>query len=44
MQRLRQKHPKWGYGYEAALINYAFLAHAVLTTGETVKAMEQGQP
>ena len=38
------KHPKWGYGYEAALINYAFLAHAVLTTDETVKTMEQGQP
>ena len=38
------KHPEWGYGYEAALINYAFLAHAVLTTDEAVKAMEQGQP
>jgi pimeloyl-ACP methyl ester carboxylesterase len=24
------KHPEWGYGYEAALINYAFLAHASL--------------
>jgi nicotinamidase-related amidase len=36
------KHPEWGYGYDAALINYAFLAHAVLTTDETVKAMEQG--
>jgi nicotinamidase-related amidase len=36
------KHPEWGDGYEAALINYAFLAHAVLTTDETVKAMEQG--
>jgi nicotinamidase-related amidase len=34
------KHPEWGYGYEAALINYAFLAHAVLTTNETVKAIE----
>src|SRR5208337_1300325 len=29
------KHPEWGYGYEAALINHAFLAHAVLTTDET---------
>jgi nicotinamidase-related amidase len=38
------KHPEWGYGYEAALINYAYLAHAVLTTDETVKAMEQTQP
>ena len=37
------KHPEWGYGYAAALINYAFLAHAVLTTDETVKAMEGGQ-
>ena len=37
------KHPEWGYGYTAALINYAFLAHAVLTTDETVKAMESGQ-
>src|SRR5262249_25317213 len=35
------KHPEWGYGYEAALINYAFLAHAVLTTDQAVKAMEQ---
>jgi nicotinamidase-related amidase len=34
------KHPEWGYGYTAALINYAFLAHAVLTTNEIVKAME----
>ncbi len=33
------KHPEWGYGYTAALINYAFLAHAVLTTDEAVKAM-----
>jgi nicotinamidase-related amidase len=37
------KHPEWGYGYAAALINYAFLAHAVLTTDEAVKAMERGQ-
>jgi nicotinamidase-related amidase len=37
------KHPEWGYGYEAALINYAFLAHAVLTTDETVEAMVNGQ-
>jgi FixJ family two-component response regulator/nicotinamidase-related amidase len=36
------KHPEWGYGYTAALINYAFLAHAVLTTEETVKAMQRG--
>jgi len=37
------KHPEWGYGYEAALINYAFLAHAVWTTDEAVKTMEHGQ-
>jgi nicotinamidase-related amidase len=36
------KHPEWGYGYEAAVINYAFLAHAVLTTDEAIKAMEHG--
>ena len=36
------KHPQWGYGYTAALINYVFIAHAVLTTDETVKAMESG--
>lgn len=34
------KHPEWGYGYTAALINFAFLAHAVWTTDEAVKAME----
>jgi nicotinamidase-related amidase len=37
------KHPEWGYGYTAALINYAYLAHAVWTTDEVVKAMERGQ-
>ena len=37
------KHPEWGDGYAAALINYAFLAHAVLTTEDTVKAMARGQ-
>jgi hypothetical protein len=36
------KHPKWNYGYTAALINFAFLAHAVWTTDEAVKAMERG--
>jgi nicotinamidase-related amidase len=34
------KHPEWGYGYEAALINFAYLAHAVLTTDQALKAME----
>jgi nicotinamidase-related amidase len=37
------KHPEWGYGYTAALINYAFIAHAVPTTAEAVKWMETGQ-
>jgi isochorismate hydrolase len=37
------KHPEWGYGYEAALINYAFLAHAILTTDEVVQAIEHGR-
>ena len=38
------KHPEWGYGYTAALINYAFLAHAVLRTDEVVDAMEERKP
>jgi nicotinamidase-related amidase len=36
------KHPTWGYGYTAALINYAFLAHAVLRADEATHAMKQG--
>ena len=36
------KHPEWGYGYTAALINYAFLAHAVVTTDEAVNTMKRG--
>jgi nicotinamidase-related amidase len=35
------KHPEWGYGYTAALINFAFLAHAVWTTDETLKEMQR---
>lgn len=34
------KHPEWGYGYEAAVINYAFLAHAIWTTDQAVEAMK----
>ena len=30
------RHPAWGDGYQAAIINYRFLAHAVLSTDETV--------
>ena len=36
------KHPEFGYGYTAALINYAFLAHAVVRTDQAVKAMIDG--
>jgi nicotinamidase-related amidase len=35
------RHPEWGYGYTAALINFAFLAHAVLTTNDVVQAMQE---
>ena len=34
------RHPELGDGYEAALINYGYIANAVLTTDEAVKAME----
>ena len=33
------RHPIWGDGYKAAMINYAFLAHAVVTTQEVVDSM-----
>lgn len=33
------RHPEWGDGYAAALVNYRFLAHAVLRTGDVVAAM-----
>jgi nicotinamidase-related amidase len=35
------RHPEWGDGYTAALINYRFLAHAVLYTDNLVGAMKQ---
>jgi nicotinamidase-related amidase len=34
------KHPELGDGYEAALVNFGFMANAVLTTDEVIKAME----
>jgi nicotinamidase-related amidase len=34
------RHPKLGDGYKAAVINFGFLANAVLTTDEAVKAMK----
>jgi nicotinamidase-related amidase len=33
------RHPEWGDGYQAAMINYRFLAHAVWSTEETVARM-----
>jgi nicotinamidase-related amidase len=33
------RHPVWGDGYQAAIVNYRFLAHAVLSTDEVVAAM-----
>jgi hypothetical protein len=33
------RHPAIGDGYTAALINYGFIANAVLTTDDAVKAM-----
>ena len=35
------RHPAWGDGYQAAMINYRFLAHAVLSTDEAVDRMRQ---
>jgi nicotinamidase-related amidase len=34
------RHPEIGDGYKAAVINFGFLANAVLTTNDAVKAME----
>ena len=33
------KHPELGDGYKAALVNFSFMANAVLTTDEAVKAI-----
>jgi nicotinamidase-related amidase len=35
------RHPTWGYEYTAALINFQFLAHTVLSTDEVVRTMER---
>jgi nicotinamidase-related amidase len=35
------RHPDWGDGYQAALINYRFLAHAVLSTEDAIAAMRR---
>lgn len=34
------RHPARGDGYQAALVNYAFLAHSVWTTADVVSAMK----
>src|SRR5262252_4157083 len=36
------QHPEWGDGYTTALINFKFLAHALLTTDEIVTALAAG--
>jgi len=33
------RHPEWGDGYQAAIINYRFLAHGVAPTADVVAAM-----
>ncbi len=33
------RHPEWGDGYQAALVNYNFLAHGVVRTDDVVAAM-----
>jgi len=33
------RHPLWGDGYRAAMINYAFLAHGVVRTDDVVASM-----
>lgn len=36
------RHPQLGDGYKAAVVNYGYLANAVLTTNEVVKSMTSG--
>jgi nicotinamidase-related amidase len=36
------RHPEWGDGYQAAMINYRFLAHAVWSTDEAIARMQTG--
>jgi nicotinamidase-related amidase len=38
------RHPEWGDGYQAAMINYQFLAHAALSTDEVVERMRRMVP
>ena len=37
------RHPELGDGYEAALINFGYIANAVLSTDEVEKAMDNGR-
>lgn len=36
------RHPELGDGYKAALVNFGYMASAVLSTDEVVKAMDKG--
>jgi len=36
------RHPEWGDGYSAAMVNFRFLAHALLGTDEIVAALGAG--
>ena len=38
------RHPEWGYGYTAALVNFRFLAHAVLSDRRDGESDERGPP
>ena len=38
-EEAKARHPELGDGYKAAVINYGFLANALLTTDDAVKAM-----
>jgi len=35
------RHPQWGDGYQAAMVNYRFLAHSVFTTAQITGAMHR---
>ena len=36
------RHPELGDGYKAALVNFGYIANAVLSTDEVEKAMDKG--
>ena len=37
------RHPELGDGYQSALVNFRYMANAVLSTDEAVKAMDYRQ-